>query len=104
MSHGAPRAAVPVPDGDMCPAEVWMEFSRPELTPGNEPVEPEFTGSGLDSVTNPQNVSSVRTKKSGWLYAGYGAFRHLGNTGARRPGRSRYSKLQQQVSSLFDET
>jgi hypothetical protein len=120
MSHGATQAEVratlslsalgrmeataPVPDADRFPAEVWMEFSRPEQAPDNEPVEPEFTGSGLDSVTSPQNVSSVRTKKSGWLYAGYGAFRHLGNTGARRPGRSRYSKLAQQVSSLFDET
>jgi energy-coupling factor transporter ATP-binding protein EcfA2 len=120
MSHGATQAEVratlslsalgrmdatiPVPGAHDLPAEVWMEFSRPDPAPGNEPPEPEFIGSGLDSVTSPQNVSSVRNKKSGWLYAGYGAFRHLGNTGARRQGRSRFSKLAQQVSSLFDET
>jgi energy-coupling factor transporter ATP-binding protein EcfA2 len=101
---GRMDATVPVPGTGDLPAEVWMEFSRPGNEPGNEPTEPDFTGSGLDSVTSPQNVSSVRNKKSGWLYAGYGAFRHLGNTGARRPGRSRFSKLAQQVSSLFDET
>jgi len=81
-----------------------MEFVRPQPAPDHEPSEPEFTGAGLDSVTGPHNVSSVRPKTFGWLYAGYGAFRHLGSTGARRPGRSRYSKLAQQVSSLFDET
>jgi hypothetical protein len=120
MSHGATRAEVratlslsalgrmdtPFPEQDpgWPTAEVWMEFVRPAQSADNEPVEPDFTGAGLDSVTGPQNVSSVRTKTFGWLYAGYGAFRHLGNTGSRRPGRSRYSKLAQQVSSLFDET
>jgi hypothetical protein len=120
MSHGATRAEVratlslsalgrmdtqfPVLGASATPAEVWMEFIRPEPARDNEPVEPEFTGAGLDSVTSPYNVSYVRSKTFGWLYAGYGAFRHLGNTGTRRPGRNRYSKLAQQVSSLFDET
>jgi hypothetical protein len=120
MSHGATRAEVratlslsalgrmdaqyPAPDPAVTAAEVWMEFTRPAQVPDNEVIEPEFIGAGLDSVTGPQNVSSVRSKTFGWLYAGYGAFRHLGNTGTRRPGRSRYSKLAQQVSSLFDET
>jgi energy-coupling factor transporter ATP-binding protein EcfA2 len=120
MSHGATRAEVratlslsalsrmdtqfPVPGPAEVPAEVWMEFVRPAQVPDDEPVEPDFTGAGLDSVSGPQNISSVRSKTFGWLYAGYGAFRHLGNTGSRRPGRSRYSRLAQQVSSLFDET
>lgn len=120
MSHGATHAEVRVtlslsalgrmdaqyraPDPALTPAEVWMEFFRPTQDLDNEPEEPEFIGAGLDSVTSPQNVSSVRSKTFGWLYAGYGAFRHLGSTGSRRPGRSRYSKLAQQVSSLFDET
>jgi hypothetical protein len=120
MSHGATRAEVrvtlslsalgqmdtqfPVPDPASTSAEVWMEFVRPIQAVDNQPVEPDFTGAGLDSVTGPQNVSAVRPKTLGWLYAGYGAFRHLGNTGNRRPGRNRYSKLAQQVSSLFDET
>jgi hypothetical protein len=120
MSHGATRAEVratlslsalrrtdaqyPAADPGAVPAEVWMEFSRPARAPGDESAEPDFVGAGLDSVTGPQNVSSVRPKTFGWLYAGYGAFRHLGNSGSRRPGRSRYSKLAQQVSSLFDET
>lgn len=120
MSHGATQAEVrvtlslaalsqlsdaqwPAPDPKADPAEVWMEFTRPPFGGDHEPVEPEFTGAGLDSVSG-QDVSSVRAKRFGWLYAGYGAFRHLGNTSARRPGRSRYSKLAQQVSSLFDET
>jgi energy-coupling factor transporter ATP-binding protein EcfA2 len=119
MSHGARRAEVRatlsltaldamealrmLPDGAAL-AEVWMEFIRPDQAPDNEPAEPEFTGAGLDSVTGPHNVNYVRSKTFGWLYAGYGAFRHLGSTGTRRPGRSRYSKLAQQVSSLFDET
>ncbi|HTU72072.1 MAG TPA: AAA family ATPase [Trebonia sp.] len=119
MSHGATRAEVRAtlslsalsqmdaqypaasPNGA---AEVWMEFVRSERPGEHEPAEPDFTGAGLDSITSPHNVSSVRSKTFGWLYAGYGAFRHLGNTGTRRAGRSRYSKLAQQVSSLFDET
>jgi hypothetical protein len=124
MSHGATRAevrvtlslsalgqmeapypaAAPEAAAEAAPAEVWMEFSRPEQALDNAPAEPEFIGAGLDSVTDQDNVSSVQPKTRGWLYAGYGAFRHLGNSSTRRPGRSRYSKLQQQVSSLFDET
>ena len=120
MSHGATTAEVratlslsalgqmdaqyPATGPGGLPAEVWMEFVRPERTQDHEPAEPEFIGAGLDSITSQHQVSSVRSKTFGWLYAGYGAFRHLGNTGTRRPGRSRYSKLAQQVSSLFDET
>jgi energy-coupling factor transporter ATP-binding protein EcfA2 len=85
--------------------EVWINFTR---TPQDElrhvSVEPDFSGMGLDAFNQGQAVSSVRAPSSGWFYAGYGAFRHLGSSGSLRPGKSRFSKLAQQVSSLFDET
>jgi energy-coupling factor transporter ATP-binding protein EcfA2 len=86
--------------------QVWMNFSRSLQTSahGTEIPEPEFHGVGLDSFAESQQVSAVRPRLSGWFYAGYGPFRHLGSSTARRSGKSGFSKLAQQVSSLFDET
>jgi energy-coupling factor transporter ATP-binding protein EcfA2 len=83
--------------------EVWIEFTRPHLPgPEQDSLEPDFTGMGLDAFTQGQAVSSVRSISWGWFYAGYGPFRHLGSGGSR--AKARYSKLAQQVASLFDET
>lgn len=86
--------------------EVWMKFARPSEASSimDNPLEPEFHGVGLDSLTGPRNVSSVRSGTTGLFYAGYGPFRHLGGSLSRRPGKSSFSKLALQVSSLFDET
>jgi energy-coupling factor transporter ATP-binding protein EcfA2 len=85
--------------------EVWIEFIRRPQLPGLEqdPAEPDFSGMGLDAFTQGQAVSSVRSTSWGWFYAGYGPFRHLGSGGSSR-AKTRYSKLAQQVASLFDET
>jgi energy-coupling factor transporter ATP-binding protein EcfA2 len=85
--------------------EVWIEFTRqPQLSGLEEDrAEPEFTGMGLDAFTQGQAVSSVRSTSRGWFYAGYGPFRHLGSSGSFR-SKTRYSKLAQQVASLFDES
>ena len=85
--------------------EVWIEFTRRPELPGLEQdrSEPDFTGMGLDAFTQGQAVSSVRSSSRGWFYAGYGPFRHLGSGGSSRT-KARYSKLAQQVASLFDET
>lgn len=85
--------------------DVWMRFSRPSHSDdlfGTESLEPEFEGIGIDSLTGPDRVNSVRSGLRGWLYAGYGPFRHLGGGSLRR--RSQVSKLALQVASLFDET
>ena len=86
--------------------QVWMNFSRlPQKSAHDTEIpEPEFHGIGLDSFAEPQRVSAVRPRLSGWFYAGYGPFRHLGSSTTRRSGKSGFSKLAQQVSSLFDET
>ena len=89
--------------------QVSMHFARPPQPPGwsEDPPEPEFRGSGLDSLTSPDKISSVTPKPSGWFYAGYGPFRHLGrgvSGGAWKSRRSNLSKLSLQVSSLFDES
>ncbi|MGH3244783.1 MAG: AAA family ATPase [Trebonia sp.] len=114
MSNGATRAEIrahlsaSAADAydQLLDPEVWMQFSRPRQvsTLDQEIPEPEFHGVGLDSLAEPQRVSSVKFKSPGWFYAGYGPFRHLGSTVSRRVGKSGFSKLAQQVSSLFDET
>lgn len=86
--------------------QVWMRFARSTQASARdqETPEPEFYGVGLDSLAERQQVSSVRPRSTGWFYAGYGPFRHLGSSTSRRSGKSGFSKLAQQVSSLFDET
>jgi energy-coupling factor transporter ATP-binding protein EcfA2 len=92
-------------DSAVIQPEVWINFTRtPQGELGQIGAEPDFSGMGLDAFNQGQAVSSVRSPSSGWFYAGYGAFRHLGSSGSLRPGKSRFSKLAQQVSSLFDET
>lgn len=82
---------------------VWMRFARSTPTDiDNEPVEPDFEGVGIDSLTEGRRVSAVRSRMPGCFYAGYGPFRHLGSTGPRRPW-SKASAIAQQVASLFDE-
>lgn len=86
--------------------QVWMRFHIPdELFQLDEyPIEPEIRGEGLDSLTGPRNINTVRPGTSGWFYTGYGPFRHLGTSSPRRQNSSGLSRLAKQVSSLFDET
>jgi len=114
MSNGATRGEITadlsvsaVDAYDQLPdPQVWMRFSRSAQASAHdqEIPEPEFHGVGLDSLAERQQVSSVRPRSTGWFYAGYGPFRHLGSSTSRRTGKSGFSKLAQQVSSLFDET
>src|SRR5262249_41782248 len=115
MSIGATnaqiRATLSVSDEDLweptlMPPDAWIEFDRPPETLGREQsaLTPHFRGAGLDSFTESNLVSSVRSGSRGWFYAGYGPFRHLGSSGSWRPSKPRASRLAQQVSSLFDET
>jgi hypothetical protein len=75
----------------------WMTFTKQEMLPGfpEDEVEPEFDGAGIYSLPRGKDKP---------FYVGYGPFRHLGNTGSRRPARARLSKRAYQVASLFDET
>jgi AAA domain, putative AbiEii toxin, Type IV TA system/AAA domain len=82
-------------------SEVWMKFSRPAAMEGVEELEPDFEGYGVSALADSPAVGG---RSYGWFYAGYGPFRHLGNTVTRRLGSSRSSKVAQQVASLFDET
>lgn len=82
---------------------VWIRFARPETADAHEPAEPEFHGVGIDSLAEGRNADSVRPTTLGVFYAGYGPFRHLGFSTARRPWQSRVSAIAQQVASLFDE-
>lgn len=84
-------------------ARVWMHFDRPVATDDHAPVEPKFRGVGIDSVAEGARVDSVRPVPPGCFYAGYGPFRHLGKSTARRPWQSRISAIAQQIASLFDE-
>jgi energy-coupling factor transporter ATP-binding protein EcfA2 len=99
-----PRQQTLFDSSDTTP-EVWIEFTRRPQLPGleQEPVEPDFTGMGLDAFTQGQAVSSIQSASWGWFYAGYGPYRHLGSGGSSR-AKTRHSKLAQQVASLFDET
>jgi AAA domain, putative AbiEii toxin, Type IV TA system/AAA domain len=91
----------------LIPAEprAWMHFEKFQqlrLNEDPEPLEPEVTGEGLDtlSASGPGLKSPI-----GWFYAGYGPFRHLGTFGTARTNRRvSLSKRAQQVASLFDES
>jgi energy-coupling factor transporter ATP-binding protein EcfA2 len=85
--------------------EAWIHFDRRVPFPSEgPPPEPQFHGRGIDSLTGFGDLSTIRPHSRGWLYAGYGPFRHLGMDGSWRSRRSRASKLAIQVASLFDET
>jgi energy-coupling factor transporter ATP-binding protein EcfA2 len=88
------------------PPRVWMRFQRPEAPEDEEiySAEPDFSGSGLDSFSSPNRLSSAKSASSGWFYVGYGPFRHLGDSGAVRSRKTSRPKLSLQVGSLFDET
>ena len=86
-----------------------MHFERPRPRQDTSPdvQEPEITGEGINSFTAQSGAASVRAQPSGWFYAGYGPFRHLGATGPSgswRNRRSTTSKRALQIASLFDET
>jgi hypothetical protein len=89
---------------------VWMDFKRPPRSDQDAAIdlpEPEITGEGINSFATMTGAASVRTQPSGWFYAGYGPFRHLGATGSAgswRLRRSTTSKRAMQIASLFDET
>ncbi len=106
-THAEIRAALEISRADLCEQlplgelEVWMEFARPAPMGGGGELEPDFEGNGISAIAGPRGTGA---RSYGWFYAGYGPFRHLGNTTARRPSKSRYGKLAQQVASLFDET
>jgi predicted ATPase len=83
---------------------VWLRFARPQTTVrDHDQAEPEFRGVGVDSLAQGHHGDAVRPATPGVFYAGYGPFRHLGNSTARRPWQSRVSAVAQQVASLFDE-
>lgn len=87
--------------------KAWMHFERAQqlnFEQNQEPLEPEFTGEGLDSLARTGGTSSVRSAPFGWFYAGYGPFRHLGSAGSWGNRRPSSSKLALQVASLFDES
>ena len=67
-------------------------------------MEPEFSGAGLDSYSRRNNLSGVTGSGRGWFYAGYGPFRHLGDSGTSRNRKPSRSKVALQIASLFDET
>ena len=111
VSHAEINAPLRVSKADsflptLTEPRVWMRFEKaePPLHDDDEaPTEPEFSGEGLDSLARSSGPSSVHPNRSGWFYAGYGPFRHLGSAGRNRRA-SMSSKVAQQVASLFDET
>lgn len=84
--------------------QAWMHFQKFEqvrIDEDPEHLEPDVTGVGLDTLARTHGGSP----SSGWFYAGYGPFRHMGIIGtARNQRRVSLSKRAQQVASLFDES
>lgn len=111
MTNGATSAEV-IAELDAASADamlaseprVWMRFARQvAANDDHEPVEPVVQGVGLDSLFDSTQSDSFRPPAPGYFYAGYGPFRHLGCSTARRPWQSRVSAIARQVASLFDE-
>jgi putative AbiEii toxin of type IV toxin-antitoxin system/AAA domain-containing protein len=81
---------------------VWMRFEKPQhVDGGQDPIEPKFSGVGLDSSARAGGFSSVESGAFRCFYVGYGPFRHIDNVAARNR-RVSLSKLALQVASLFD--
>lgn len=82
----------------------WMHFEKTQqltIDEDPEPLDPDVTGEDLDTLAR---MHTGLKSPSGWFYAGYGPFRHMGTFGTTRNRRLTLSKRAQQVASLFDES